>query len=52
MTVLVDPDLQDDALRQAVYDGKLIVLTRLQAVRDLVDYTRDQLTESVQAVRS
>lgn len=44
MTVLVDPDLQDDALRQAVYDGKLIVLTRLQAVRDLVDYTRDQLT--------
>jgi hypothetical protein len=45
MTVLVDPDLQDDALRQAVYDGKLIVLTRLQAVSDLVDYTREQLTE-------
>lgn len=45
MTVLVDPDLQDDALRQAIYDGKLIVLTRLQAVSDLVDYTRDQLTE-------
>jgi hypothetical protein len=45
MTVMVDPDLQDDALRQALYDGKLIVLTRLQAVSDLVDYTREQLTE-------
>jgi hypothetical protein len=45
MTVLVDPDLRDDALRDAIYAGKLIVLTRLQAVSDLVDYTRDQLTE-------
>jgi hypothetical protein len=45
MTVMVDPDLQDDALRQALYDGKLIVLTRLQAVSDLVDYTREQLTD-------
>ncbi len=45
MSVLVDPNLRDDALRQAIYDGKLIVLTRLQAVSDLVDYTRDQLTE-------
>jgi hypothetical protein len=45
MTVLVDPDLQDDALRQAIYDGKLIVLSRLQAVSDLVDYTREQLIE-------
>jgi len=44
MTVLVDPDLRDDALRGAIYDGKLIVLTRLQAVSDLVEYTRDQLT--------
>jgi hypothetical protein len=45
MTVLVDPDLRDDALREAIYDGKLIVLTRLQAVSDLVEYTRDQLTD-------
>jgi hypothetical protein len=43
MTVLVDPDLRDDALRQAIYEGKLVVLTRLQAVSDLVEYTRDQL---------
>jgi hypothetical protein len=45
MTVLVDPDLRDASLREAIYDGKLIVLTRLQAVTDLVEYTRDQLTE-------
>ncbi len=45
MSVLVDPDLRDDALREAIYAGKLIVLTRLQAVSDLVDYTRDQLIE-------
>jgi hypothetical protein len=45
MTILVDPALRDDALRGAIYDGDLIVLTRLQAVSDLVDYTRDQLTE-------
>jgi hypothetical protein len=45
MTVMVDPDLRDDALRQAIYDGNLIVLTRLQAVSDLVDYTREQLTD-------
>lgn len=45
MTVMVDPELPDDALRQALYDGKLVVLTRLQAVSDFVDYTREQLTE-------
>ncbi len=45
MTIMIDPDLQEDALRQALYDGKLIVLTQLQAVSDLVDYTREQLTE-------
>jgi hypothetical protein len=45
MTILIDPALSDDSLRQALYDGDLIVLTRLQAVSDLVDYTRDQLTE-------
>jgi hypothetical protein len=45
MTVLVDPDLRDDALREAIYDGELIVLTRLQAVSDLVDYTREQLID-------
>ncbi len=45
MTVLIDPDLREDAFRQAIYGGKLIVLTRLPAVRELADYTRDQLAE-------
>ncbi len=45
MTVMVDPGLRDDELRQAIYDGNLVVLTRLPAVSDLVDYTREQLTE-------
>jgi len=45
MTVFIDPDVRDDALRQTLYDGNLIVLTRLRAVSDLVDYTRDELTE-------
>ncbi|MGB6456969.1 MAG: hypothetical protein WBH47_21080 [Streptosporangiaceae bacterium] len=45
MSILVDPCLHDGALRQATYDGNLIVLTRLPAVSDLVDYTREQLRE-------
>jgi hypothetical protein len=45
MTVMIDPSLRDDEFRQAIYDGNLIVLTRLPAVSDLVDYTRGQLTE-------
>lgn len=45
MTVYVDPDFNPDELRQALYSGNLIVLTRLRAVSDFVDYTRDQLTE-------
>ena len=45
MTVFVDPAVPADALRQTLYDGNLVILTRLQAVSDLVEYTRDQLTE-------
>jgi len=45
MTVFVDPDVRDDALRQTLYNGNLIVLTRLRAVSELVDYTRDELAE-------
>jgi len=45
MTVFVDPDFSPDALRQSLYDGNLIVLTRLPAVSDLVDYAREQLAE-------
>jgi len=45
MTVFVDPDFSPDALRQSLYDGNLIVLTRLQAVSDFVAYAREQLAE-------
>ena len=45
MTVYVDPELRDDALRQTLYAGNLIVLTRLHAVTELVEYTRNELAE-------
>jgi hypothetical protein len=45
MTIFVDPGVSDDALRQKIYSGHLVILTRLQAVSDLVDYTRGQLAE-------
>ena len=45
MTVFVDPDFSADALRQALYKGNLVVLTRLRAVSNFVEYTRDQLTQ-------
>ncbi len=45
MTIFIDPDLPADALRQALYAGNLVVLTRLRAVSDFVEYTRDQLAE-------
>jgi len=45
MTIFVNPDFTDDALRQALYDGNLLILTNLRAVSDFVDYTREQLAE-------
>ena len=45
MTVYVDPGGSADELRQRIYDGNLIILTRLRAVSDFVEYTRQQLTE-------
>ncbi len=48
MTVFVDLDATPAELRRTLYDGNLVVLTRLQAVSDLVSYTRDQLTELFQ----
>lgn len=45
MTVFVDPDLPAEQLRQKLYEGNLVILTRLQAVADFVAYTRDQLTQ-------
>jgi hypothetical protein len=45
MTVFVDPCVSADELRQRLYDGNLVVLTRLRAVSEFVNYTREQLTD-------
>src|ERR1041384_2233547 len=45
MTVFIDPDGSAGSLREMLYAGNLVVLTRLQAVSDLVEHTRAQLTE-------
>jgi hypothetical protein len=36
--------ISGDDLRQQLYAGNLVILTRLQALRDFVEYTRDELT--------
>lgn len=43
MSVLVDPVVPVAGLRQKLYDGHLVVLTHLGAVRAFVDHTRDEL---------
>ena len=45
MSVYIDLDVPADAMRQRLYDGNLVVLTRLHAVSDLVEYARQELTE-------
>ncbi len=45
MNILVDPAVSGDDLRQQLYAGNLVILTRLQALSDFVDYTREELTE-------
>ena len=45
MTILIDPAVSGDELRQQLFAGNLVILTRLQALNDFVDYTRDELTE-------
>jgi hypothetical protein len=44
-TLLIDPALPGQDLRQRLYDGNLVILTRLSALADFVDYTRGELTE-------
>jgi hypothetical protein len=45
MSIVIDPDVSCDDLRQLLYAGNLVILTRLQALRDFVEYTRGELTE-------
>jgi hypothetical protein len=45
MNIVVDPDISGAELRQQLYTGNLVILTRLRALSDFVDYTREELTE-------
>jgi ectoine hydroxylase-related dioxygenase (phytanoyl-CoA dioxygenase family) len=44
MTIYVDLTEPADGLRQALYEGNLVILTDLTPVAELVDYARDELT--------
>jgi hypothetical protein len=43
MNIIIDPDVSGEELRHQLYAGHLVILTRLQALRDFVDYTREEL---------
>jgi hypothetical protein len=45
VNIVVDPAASGDDLRQQLYAGNLVILTRLRALNDFVEYTRDELTE-------
>ena len=45
MNIVVDPAVPNHELRQLLYAGHLVIVTRLQALQDFVEYTRDELTE-------
>jgi hypothetical protein len=44
-TVFVDPPVTNDDLRHQLYGGNLVILTRLRALGDFVEYTRGELAE-------
>jgi hypothetical protein len=48
MNIVIDPDVPGDDLRQQLYTGNLVILTRLQALKDFVEYTREELTKLFQ----
>ena len=48
MNVVIDPNVPNDELRQTLYAGHLVILTRLQSLREFVEYTREELTELFQ----
>jgi hypothetical protein len=45
MNLVIDPGVPNGELRQTLYAGHLVILTRLQALRDFVDYTREELID-------
>jgi hypothetical protein len=44
MSIFVDLDVPAGELRQVLYEGNLVVMTRLKAVSELVEHTRQQLS--------
>lgn len=45
MSVFVDLEVPPDELRQTLFDGNLVILTKLNAVSEFVQHAREQLTE-------
>jgi hypothetical protein len=45
MNIVIDPDASNEELRRTLYAGHLVILTRLAALRDFVEYTRSELAE-------
>ena len=43
MNILIDPGVSGDDLRRQLYSGHLVILTRLRALTDFVEYTREEL---------
>ncbi|HEX6522213.1 MAG TPA: hypothetical protein VF070_19735 [Streptosporangiaceae bacterium] len=43
--ILTDPDIPAEDLRQRIYSGDLVILTRLRALSEFVSYMRDELTQ-------
>jgi hypothetical protein len=44
-SIIIDPALPGEELRQQLYAGNLVILTRLESLREFVDYTREELAE-------
>lgn len=44
-TVYVDPSPDQGSVQSLLYRGNLVIFTKIQAVRDLVDFTRAKLSE-------
>jgi hypothetical protein len=43
--ILTDPAIPAEELRQRLYSGDLVILTRLRALAEFVDYMREELTK-------
>jgi hypothetical protein len=43
-SLLTDPDIPAEDLRQRIYSGDLVILTRLRALDEFVTYMREELT--------